>query len=259
MKLLLSLSLLFNLVLGAGLIVSLTREPEIVTQTERVVVKEYVNPNIDLESKLIRLEADLTLLKEEHAEELQVMANELAQADVTIAEMQQGLLPPLVIPSTAEEYGKAMGDLQRELILLRKKYPRGRPDIGTEEFDEYVNTVTLFQQDYIPLALHLGNLRKLPVSDAKREAYVVSHVGAALALDDDAQGKVGRIVGDYYAQMRETKLLSDNEIQQVELQKMSQEAYEKVKGSLPPEQQVDFEIIFRRNDFLYNLHSSYGF
>lgn len=266
MKPLFAASLLLNLALGAGLVVVLTREPEVVTQTERVVVKEYVNPNIDLESKLISLEADIVELKEQHAEEVQTLVDELTQADITVAELKQGLLPPLVIPTTPRGYGKAFGDLQRKMVELSKDYPE-RPEKGTEAYREFMLRLDEVMQNMAPVMIGIEEMMQMPEASPERAEFVSSSLGATLGLDPAQQRQVDAIIADSHAEAVESGLLSSespwtanlSEEQQANRREQSIWAYEQVGKLLNDEQTHDFVDFYSREDFLYRLEANVHF
>ncbi|MDP0498385.1 MAG: hypothetical protein Q7Q73_19510 [Verrucomicrobiota bacterium JB024] len=182
MKPLLALSLLLNLCLLTALGYLLARGPEVVTEMKEVVVTKTLNPNIELETRVIALEAELAQAKELYAGGVE----KLAEAQEEIVAWERGRVPEMLLLDGPRAYGQALGCFQRGVLELSRQYPT-RPPEGSPQHADYEAQSDALNPYIGPYWEQFRILERSPESDPDRQAFMAASVGATLGLDDVRQ------------------------------------------------------------------------
>ena len=260
MKPLLAFSLLLNLCLLTALGYLLARSPEVVTETKEVVVTKTLNPNIDLETRVIALEAELEEAKTRYVEEVQAYEAERAQAEEVMETMKKGLLPPLEVPDSPRGFGKVYGNMQHKMLMLAKSYPTD-PEKGTEAYDEYILQLDAVLQDFALAITGRREIEMRPETSRERQDYMIACLGATLALDTTAQEQLDAALRESYLEAQEAGLLlekpgggyiPDDDLRERRF-KFSVQAFDRMKDILSPQQKELFDKYYDESWFLYRV------
>lgn len=205
MKPLLALSLLLNLCLLTALGYLLARGPEVVTETREVVVTKTLNPNIDLETRVIALAAELAQEREKREAEVESYKQKLAEADTALVQVREGLTPEMAILAKARETGKIIGDIQRRTFSLYADFSK-MPDPESEQYAEYKRRTeaisALMTEDRIR---ELYYYEGLPFECEERQHFMAASLGASLGVDGNTQAGINDIFEFAYNDLRRVR------------------------------------------------------
>jgi hypothetical protein len=255
MKPLLALSLLLNLCLLTAFGYLLARGPQVVIEKEPVVVTKTLNPNIELETRVIALEAELAQVKALYADEVE----KLAEAQEEIVAWERGRVPETLLLDGPRGYGQALGRFQRGVLTLSRQYPT-RPPEGSPQYTDYNAQSDALSPYIAPYWEQYRLLARSPESDPDRQAFMAASVGATLGLDDVRQEQLDAVFASAYARLQEEGLLSEkrdyfftsDRAKSTRREVIEQQAYEQTLALLTPEEQVFFDQSFG-DDFLFSL------
>ncbi|MBC2593365.1 hypothetical protein H5P28_03735 [Ruficoccus amylovorans] len=184
MKPLFALSLFLNLGLLVAVGYLLARGPEVVTRKEQVVVTKTLNPNIELETRIIALEAELV--------------QENAKVTDTTSAMNRSWreLPPIIIPQTPAELGAMDGRVFRILWDLRERFPEF-PEPGSEDYEIFVNGLDAFFAQLTPLFVARQEMESGKLSAGDVDGYVEGYFETKLGLPAQWTTQVLEVVRRY--------------------------------------------------------------
>lgn len=253
MKPLFALSLLLNLGLLVVVGYLLARGPEVVTETKEVVVTKTLNPNIELETRVIALEAELV-----QARELYVYgAERLAEAQEEIVAWERGRGPETLLLDEPRGYGQALGRFQRGILILSRQYPT-RPPEGSPQYADYKARSDELNKYMGPYYEQYRLLASSPESDPDRQTFMATSVGVTLALDNARLEQLDAVFASAYARLQEEGLLSEKKdyfftrdrAKSTRREVIEQQAYEQTLELLTPEEKAFFDQSFG-DDFLF--------
>lgn len=272
-KLLLSLSLLLNVVFVVIMLLFWPREADDESASTgneiavAVPLTKEADVPVELETKLINLQTDLAEQKAAYEQQLLSLRGELVQAEKQLKELEQGMLPPLVIPSGPQETGVAFGKIQHELIKLRMAFPE-TPDQDADNYNEYILWMDQVMLGLAPVHSEAERLRKLPGEDPQLREFISTSLGTTLGVDASTQSKIDALYDAYYKKAIEAELIgkrpSHNDAKLYdqwwrERKQLSEQATAEIKELLPPDKQKILEDFYHPNNVLYSAFSKAKF
>lgn len=260
MKPLLIISLILNVVLLTAMLIPSGQESDYQGRVIKVPVSSTAGSSrslIETETALINARADIADLQETIGEYEQMVAelkHELTEAEEVMRQMENGLLPPLVIPTDKRSLGETVGRMQRKFIELKEAFPE-RPPGDTEAYEIYVGMLDEALREFAPILLNVEQLDTLAIGSEGFDEYVAGSLTSTFGLKGDAAKQVKDIV--FYAHVEaETALLDllnggDRDRFSKVQETISRQAATRIREMLSPDQQVLFDKYFDEDYFLY--------